>query len=277
MVALAAIVLDGRAATAQFGVIPDAVMVDALLRSAGAAWQQSRSTHFVLYRERDVRMPLSLPALLDSLEAAWAYDTALVGAHGIGQTPVTVLVTQSPKRFPQILAPSSRGLMRRDSLGGEVIILVHNDSVRAFTRHEVMHVVEWRLWGPPGAPWVDEGIATFADGRCQSTTVLGVARDLLRAEPGLTAAGLAERYTKGAGPFLGKRLRAYVLAASFVDFIYDRGGAEALRVLRRDGIRPQADFLSMDSLTVPWRAYVDRAAAGKPGLASDAIDAHGCG
>jgi hypothetical protein len=272
-----AIAFWSRAAGAQLQYFPDVIALDSLLQSAGPTWQQARSPHFVLYAERGVPMPLSSAKFLDSLEDAWTHDSALLGAYGIDQLPVAVLVTHSPSRFPAVLVSSNRGVVRRDNLGGDVIILVHNDSVRAFTRLEVMHVIQRRLWGSPGPPWVDEGIATFADGRCQSTTVLAVARDLLHAEPGLRASDLAERYRTGAGPLLGRRIRAYALAASFVNFVYDRGGAEALHVLRRDGSPPSRLFPAMDSLTEPWRTYVEHAAAGKPGLSPSALDAGGCG
>ena len=140
-----------------------------------------------------------------------------------------------------------------------------------------MHAVSQRAWGPPGSRWVSEGVANWADSRCQSTTVLAVARDLLRAEPRLTAAGLPAHFDSiGAGPFLGPRLSAYALAASMVGFVYDRGGAAALHALWHSGMLPPTPPLSVDSITPAWRAYVERAAAGTRGLAPAAIEARGC-
>lgn len=275
--ALLGIALHARAAAAQFQFFPPAVSLGSLLQSPGPKWEQRRSAHFVLYTEQGVSFPLTPEVLRDSLEEAWRHDTSLLRASGIDQFPVTVLVTHSPARFPQILAPSSRGVMRRDEMAGDVIILVHNDSTRAFTRHEVMHVVSFRLWGSPGAPWVDEGLATFADGRCQATSVLAVARDLLRAEPAFAASDLDLRYRTSTLPILGPRLRAYALAASMVAFVYAHGGPEGVRVLRRDGIPPRKTSLAPDSLTTEWRNWVEREAAGQPGLSSAALDAHGCG
>jgi hypothetical protein len=265
------------AADAQVRFGAEVVSLDSLLRTEGPTWRQARSRHFVLYTERGGRPPLAPAALLDSLEAAWRHAGALLGAPAADPSPVTVLVTRAAARFPRVLAPSSRGLTRRTGAGGDVIILVHNARVRAYTRHEVMHVVARRRWGPPGAPWVDEGLATWADGRCQSATVLAVARDVLRAEPALTAAGLPARFAEGAGPFLAPRHRAYALAASLVGFVYDRGGPEALRALWRDGASPGGRALPGDATTRAWRRYVERAAAGQPGLPAEALAARGCG
>jgi len=277
LIAFVGAVLGSRSASAQFRLNPPRASLESLLASPGPKWHELRSPHFTVYSEEGVQFSLSPRMLLDSLEDAWSHDTALLRASGIETSPVTVLVTHSPARFPNVLAPSSRGVMRRDDIAGDIIILVHNDSTRAFSRHEVMHVVSWRLWGPPGAPWVDEGLATFADGSCQNTSVRAVARDLLHAEPGFTASDLEARYKTSAGPVLGRRLRAYVLAASMVDFMYSRGGPEAIRVLRRDGIPARKTILPADSLTAEWRNYVERSAAGEPGLPSEALDAHGCG
>ena len=145
LIVVACAAFGAGSASAQFHFYPPPVSLESLLESAGPKWQKLRSSHFTLYSEEGVSFPLSPRMLLDSLEEAWRYDTALLRASNINAFPVTVLVTHSPARFPQILAPSSHGVMRQDEVGGDVIILVHNDSARAFTRHEVMHVVSWRL------------------------------------------------------------------------------------------------------------------------------------
>ena len=273
---LLAIVLGSRTADAQFQFAPGVVALDSLLRSEGPRWQEARSSHFLLYTERGPRLPLAPTALLDSLEDAWKHASSFLGALPRDESPVTVLVTRSAARFPGVLAATSRGVMRPTTTGGEVIILVNNDSIRAFTRHEVMHVVARRVWGLPGAPWVDEGIATLADGRCQSTNVLAVARDVLRAEPTLTAANLSTRFAKGAGPFLGNRLRAYALAASMVAFVDDHDGRQALQSVWRNGVLPR-DAQMGDTFTRAWRQYVERAAAGQHGLSTESLDSRGCG
>jgi hypothetical protein len=277
--ALLATAVVGRRADAQFpfGPDPGIVTLDSLLSSDGPHWGQVRSPHFVLYTERDARSRPAPTALLESLEAAWAHAVTRLAAPVVDPSPITVLVTRTAARFPRVLAPSSRGVLRRTSTGGELIVLVHNDSVRAFTRHEVMHAVARRVWGAPGAPWVDEGLATWADGRCQSASVLAVARDALRAEPELTAAGLPARFARGAGPFLAPRHTAYVLAASLVDFVYGRGGPEALRTTWRTGVPPGGPASATGSVTASWRRHVERAAAGQRGLSSSALAARGCG
>jgi hypothetical protein len=256
---------------------PEVVNADALIRSDGPAWHSERSSHFVLYTEGGKGLVFSPTALLKDLEDAWAHDIALLGTAPIDQSPITVLVTHSATRFPTVLAPSSRGVTRPTSTAGELIILVHNDSIRAYTRHEVMHVVAQRAWGNTSAQWVNEGVATWADGICQSTSVLALARDLLRAEPALTAATLPLRFAEGASPFVGPRHSRYALAASMVAFVYDRGGSAALREMWRSGaLQPYPDRTTDSTITREWRQYVERAAAGQRGPSAAAVNARGC-
>jgi hypothetical protein len=71
-------------------------------------------------------------------------------------------------------------------------------------------------------------------------------------------------------------MRVYALAASMVAFVYERGGPEALRGLRRDGF-PSKSVASPDSLTLAWRRYVERAAVGQAGLSWASLESRGCG
>lgn len=222
---------------------------------------------------------LAPDVLLDSLEGAWTHAVALLGAAPPDTLPVAVIVTESWARFSQFLAPSARGLtFAGNERTRAFVVLVHNDSARAYARHEIMHVVSGAVWRLPVAPWVAEGVATWADGRCQGTSVLAVARDLLQQEPGLTLRALPARFAADVGGGLGPRHSVYALAASAVAFVHARGGRAALHALWQTGtVDPGSPPLSDEALTTAWRQYVRRAAAGDPGLARDALVQRGCG
>lgn len=263
-------------------VVPRGPAVDSLLRTSGVEWERRRGRHIALYTPVGVRSPgtLAPSTLLDSLDAAWAHAVALGGTPPADTAPITVVVTPSWERFPRLLGPSARGLAYVGGGGGSpVIVLVHHDSARAYTRHEVMHVVASAVWGAPATQWMAEGVATWADGRCQGTSVLAAARDLLRIEPGLTVAGLPARFRRGIGGPVGPRHAAYLLAASFVAFVDGTAGRDALRAVWRTGDTGAAPAIPSDDVaaTAAWRQFVDRATAGEPGLAPGALAAHGCG
>jgi hypothetical protein len=170
-----------------------------------------------------------------------------------------------------------KGLTTRMPGGGEVIILVRNDSVRAYSRHEVMHAVSQRLWSwaGPDQAWLVEGLATFADGRCQTTTITGVARDLLRATPSVTAHDVARDFLE-----LKRvdRARAYVLAGTLVGALWESRGPEGVRRLWQGvDTLPTARKFGADDPTAVWRGHVMRDAATAPPLDPVAFRRLGCG
>jgi hypothetical protein len=251
--------------------------LDSLLRSPGPAWLSGQSDYFVVHVERNAHA--SPTQMLDSLEAAWMYAITLVGAPVAESPRVQVLVTTSRTRFPRLLSPQTKGLTTLMPRGGEVIILVANDSVRALTRHEVMHVVAGRAWGP-SAPssgvWLIEGLATFADGRCQGTTIAAVGRDILKLEPTLSAEALMSRFED---MWKTDRGRAYVLAGTFVGSLWESRGRDGVRRLWQgsDTLKHSSFPGSRDDLTTEWRAHVRRAAGTSPGLSPAAFQRWSCG
>lgn len=251
-------------------------MLDTLLRSSGPTWDRAGSAHFVLFAERGDRPRYATRALLDSLESAWTHAERLLGVRVTPGPPVPVVVTRSPARFPRLLASHQKGLAyTAGAPGSTFILLVHNDSVRAHTRHEVMHVVSFRTWGRPAAGWVAEGVGTWADGRCQGASALAVARDLLRAEPGLTAPAVTAQFVARAERH---RASAYVLAGSVISYLYETGGAEAVRRIWASGaVATPGAVWTGDTVTARWRAYVERAAAQEPGLPPASLVRFGCG
>lgn len=262
---------------AQASLRPSALALDSLLSSPGPRWRRGQSDHFVVHVERQAR--LTPARMLDSLEAAWVHAVALLGAP-VAVTPrIHVLVTASRTRFPRLLTPQAKGLATWMPNGGEVIILVANDSVRALTRHEVMHLVAQRAWRPaaPSRTWLSEGLATFADGQCQGTTIMAVGRDLLQVQPALTVDHVMTHFIE---LWQTDRGRAYVLAGTLAGFLWEsRGRAYVQRVWQgEDLMHPPGAFpVSGDALTREWRAHVARAAGAAPGIDPAAFGRAACG
>jgi hypothetical protein len=251
--------------------------LDSLLASPGPKWASARSDRFVVYVERTSRHSPS--AMLDSLEAAWTRATTLLASPVASQPRIPVLVTASRTRFPRVILPQNKGLTMHGPHGGDVLILVVNDSVRMYARHEVMHAVSRRAWGmgARGTEWMTEGLATFADDRCQGTTIVPVARDLLREQPALRAEDVAARFNEMART---ERGRAYVLAGSLIGYLWESRGREGVRGLWQgtDSLRQPSTFRPFDpDLTTAWRAHVNRAAGASPGIDAAAFRRFACG
>jgi|LauGreDrversion4_2_1035121.scaffolds.fasta_scaffold196131_2 hypothetical protein len=239
--------------------------------------ERRSSAHFTLYSEL---LADQNATLLDSLEEAHSHATKLLGDTIPAGEPVPVLVTASRRRFAPVLSPTTKGFRGVLIDGSPVIILVVNDSVRPYTRHEVMHDVAFKLWGVADqrVTWLSEAMATFADGNCQGVPNIVVARDLLQANPQLTIEELANNFWS-----IGvlNRHGAYVLGASFVEFVWQRGGRDSVRRLWSTGEWPQARDLGgsplSQELSSAWRDYVKGVAGNRVGLDPQLLLRNGCG
>lgn len=253
------------------------VTLPALLATAGPPLQQMVAEQFQLFSE--LPRPQT-SALLDSLKVAFVHSTNLLEAPVKRSTPVPVIITASPTRFAPLLSPSSKGFRGLLADGSSVIILVVNDSVRPYTRHEVMHDVAFKSWGLTyvGAEWMSEALATYADGRCQGVPNIVVARDLLEKNPDLTIEQLVDQFW--AMSALGRH-GTYVLGASVIEFLWQGFGREAVRRLWQHGEWPRdgnrGGALPPSSLTSRWRSYVSRTAGTRAGLDAERLRRHGCG
>jgi hypothetical protein len=251
--------------------------LESLLHTRGPPWVPHQSPHFRIFAERPMREG-ELARVADSLEGAWRHARSLL-EYSINDDPrATVLVTRSRTRFAGLVPKQGKGLYTQLRADGGVIVLVRNDSVRAYSRHEVMHLVAFSGWGSPrGGWWLAEGLATFADGTCQHTTIAAVGRDRLRAQPSLTATALQRRFLE---LWRADRAMAYVLAGTLVDYLWATRGREGVRRLWQGG-----DSLDEQSvlpgaggeLTRGWRAHVERSAGNASGIDSTSFRRAGCG
>ena len=263
--------------TPEHALQPATTDLDTLRQTAGPSWRRGESRHFVVYREQPVTAN-SLSSTIDSLEAAWAAATSLLGQAPPELPRAHVFITASRTRFAGFVPLEAKGLTTRLRSGEDVIVFVQNDSVRLYARHEVMHLVSLQAWGWPGPrAWLIEGLATFADGQCQSSTVLAVGRDLLNARPLLRMHDVIENFVE---MHRKEQATAYVLAGSFVDYLWSSRGRDGFHKLwiGRDSLTDVGLLPGMaGELTAAWRAHVVRKAGTTPGVTPSAFLRAGCG
>jgi hypothetical protein len=255
------------------GAAPTGIAVG-LLETAGPGWDSASSHHFLVYAERGERPRYDIRALIDSLETAWRDGLALLESPVPDLPRMTVLVTRSRHRFHPTMSPTNKGLAIATQSDAETILLVHNDSVRLYTRHEVMHTLSGRAWGASPHWWIMEGIAVLADGSCLGSSSLALARDVLRAKPELTPRVFAQSFRALVREDLAS---AYALAGSLVSFLRARGGIPLVRQAWTSGV-DLVDLPAASHLTLTdWRTYVERATVGQPGIRPDSLARFGCG
>lgn len=155
------------------------------------------------------------------------------------------------------------------------VLLMTNREWRAFARHELMHVVVERNWGPahPESDWLREGLAQFADGQCGRYGNEPVANGLAAVEGWIPLGRLIQDFR--ALP----DLRAYLQAASLAGHLHRTYGVRGLRAMWQGGPRAfeQATGRSLQQLEQEWQGAMATLSA-RPGPEEIAvIRQRGCG
>jgi hypothetical protein len=151
-----------------------------------------------------------------------------------------------------------------------------NDSVRPALRHELMHLLSWRLWGTPGGVWLSEGVASVAAGSCRGWSFDDVAAALDRAGRLVAFDELRQRFI-----FAGEAGAArYLQSASVVAYIERVHGRRRLRAFwSTGGFGGSEHSLGVGAavLEARWRADVARRRTPASWAAMwRVIHAHGC-
>ena len=148
-------------------------------------------------------------------------------------------------------------------VGEGTAFFVANDSVRPAIRHEVMHLLSWRLWGVPGGMWLSEGVATAAAGRCNAWSIEGIASALYRDRQLATIDEMRRRFRTGGT----QGTVHYLSAGSLVTFIDETWGRDRLRELwRSKGMSGAQNVLGVSPLVIEqrWRRRVSGEAPAAP-------------
>jgi hypothetical protein len=96
-------------------------------------------------------------------------------------------------------------------------------------RHELGHLYSHRLWGPPHGTWLSEGVAVFAVGHCAGIALHRWAAAIQRAGEPVTLGHLQSSFDF-------TRAAPHLLAGSFITFLAERHGIEAVRALWQHGL-----------------------------------------
>lgn len=198
------------------------------------------------------------------------HDLEILGTTGHGGI-LDVFFLEDRTQMERLVGVDATGFAERAT--GSVF-LVTNAGWRPFERHEIMHVLAWRLWGEPAEPaaWIQEGLAQFADGACGGYAIddLVVALAGGRYVPLDTLTGRFRQLDD---------LTAYLQAASFVGYLYRAWGRAVVRNVWERGLAPAAAALHRTpaALQADWERRLPPPEAGPPDAEVEAIRVGGCG
>lgn len=209
-------------------------------------------------------------SLLARLRPAIIHAEGLIGAPPL-TAPMDVFFVETRDHMARVIRGRATGFAQPSA---RAVFLVTNPSWRAFERHEIMHVIAWQAWGPPGpnTDWLVEGLAQAADGACAGYANADVLLVLTARQGWIPLETLLTDFRNQPD------LRAYLQAAAFVDYLLGRVRAPALRQLWQGGAEPGSIVAghTLDALAREWRAGLVPAAHPSP-EAMARVEGDGCG
>jgi hypothetical protein len=210
-------------------------------------------------------------SLVSRVSAAKAHDLALLGEAHFDST-LFVFFLQDRAAMERLIDLRATGFaeMRTGS-----VFLVTNPGWRAFERHEVMHVLAMRTWGPPAEPsaWIQEGLAQFADGSCGGYPIDEMVVGLAGDDGYVPMDTLTTRFRQL------DDLTAYLQAASFVGYLDRVYGRRVVRDVWTHGLPAAAGRLGTTEarLMEEWREGLPVGGARPTPAEVAAIRSKGCG
>ena len=120
------------------------------------------------------------------------------------------------------------------SLGNDLLFLVYNQNTRAYTRHELFHLVAFRLWGLPSSRILDEGGAMYADSICinYNEPIIILNKYLYENELWYSFQDLKDNFNKCANE---NDIIAYLQSALVFKYLYENYGLDKIENLWQNG------------------------------------------
>ena len=207
-----------------------------------------RAEIYIRAGSRSERIASSIPRLA---EQAIDADLARLGVPFSGP-PLKLFFVGSREEMRPLLGATPGGHSATDE---GAAFFIGNDSIPPAMRHEIMHLLSWRLWGTPASAWLSEGLATSAAGRCggDKHTDDDIAAILLREHRLVPLDTLWNHFIYSAE--VGAQY--YLQSASLIQYVDRRFGHEKLRALWPVGAyRDIRKRLGVDLATLErdWRA-----------------------
>jgi hypothetical protein len=213
-------------------------------------WSADTTEHFVVRAVAESYADQTLAAQAAALDRARHFVLIRLGEDGASQTRAHVFLLRSREDVRQLVGRPAGGWTEPQA---NSVLVVVRDSVPPPLRHELGHLYSHRLWGRPHGPWISEGVALFAVGHCAGRPLHQWAAAIQRAGEPVSLDLLLRNFDfSQAAPHL--------LAGSFVTFVADRHGIEAVKALWRRGVESAQGSSAADlaELEAAWHEELGR-------------------
>lgn len=219
--------------------------VDTLKNAPGFTWTAREAGRLDLYVESGAYAEKNLDALVRSLESSRARVEELLGVQSAARN--TVFVVDSRARMKALT-----GFDTTAFANGRTVFAVYGETVKAKGAREMCLGLARTAWGAYSASWIREGLCVYADDEWQGLPLHGVAKSLL-------ARGRLIPLKKLIKDSEFRKTPESIAApetGSFVKFLYEKHGREALKVIWERGPK------NIEELEIAWQATL-AADAGK--------------
>jgi hypothetical protein len=170
-----------------------------------------------------------------------------LGEHGnSGHGTIHVFLVRNPDDIRTMVGQPAGGWTEP---AANAVFAAVADSAPPALRHELAHLYSHRLWGHPHAARLSEGVAVFAVGHCAGIPLHRWAAAILRSGDAHSLEALEREFDFS-------RAAPHLLAGSFITFLAEAHGLEAVRILWRDGLASarRATGASVAVLEAMWHA-----------------------
>lgn len=216
------------------------------LSAAPDTWIRDSTAQFTLQAQKGVRAENDLKAIGRRLE-----QTQSELLH--------LLKEDSPQRLQLYFLKDRKTLTSytgfpangyTDTENG-IIYFVDKAPFHLAFRHEMMHALSWRLWGPPHGYWLSEGLAVFASKGCGGYPLHTLAR-AIQQEGKLTP------FENMKDTFDFRAIEPSLQSASMVQYLYETYGLAALKSVWKAGWKKaeQAIGVPAGKLERGWLACI---------------------
>jgi hypothetical protein len=235
------------------GQIPKAFRSETLRTRHGFHWSIEHSSHFDYYFEPGSPAALDIARIEVRFENDYSHIVSLLGGKQVN-FHMDAFIVDSRARMKQLCGHESNGLGV-----GKVFLFVYGDSIKALGAHEPTHLLSQFVWGTPNRVWLTEGLAVYADDEWQGRSLHGICRQL----------DIDQKLMPISALFDDRRFRqssemvTYPEAGSFIKFLYERYGVEAVRSLWMNGAEsiPRVFGKSLAQLESEWLALINSTTA----------------
>ena len=245
--------------------------VRSLADAEGYEWTSVNTTHCRIYFQQDTYAAQHLESVKAECELGITKSLKFLGEDAYTRGVRVFVVETRDELVPFIGARYKAYAL----MGDDAIVMAHNAGVRMYAVHEIFHVVSEQVWGEP-VPWLREGAAVYADGVCldleqpfHAVAAYLKANDML-----FTMRSLATDFNAA---FAESDLRAYLQSASFVQYLYENYGRDAVEKHWRSRAVDTTDAFgkNLEALEGEWLEFLD--GVDHSHIDWDRLDELGCG